>query len=124
MVSLARSHPRARRADGRGGRQGVCRGACVTVLTRIAERLRGEGGLLADAVVAPQADHPAWEPVEAIREGYLLHHGEARIVATDDQDLALLAGDRLYALGLADLAEMGDPGAGRPRPEGMPGQAF
>lgn len=80
----------------------------MTGLTRIAERLREEGGLLAEAVVAPQADHPAWEPVEAIREGYLLHYSRARVVATDDRDLALLAGDRLYALGLADLAELGD----------------
>jgi hypothetical protein len=95
----------------------------VTVLTRIAERLRGEGGLLAEAVVAPQVDHPAWEPVEAIREGYLLHHGEARIVATDDQDLALLAGDRLYALGLEELAEMGDLEAVRTMAEVIAGAA-
>jgi hypothetical protein len=30
------------------------------------------------------------------------------VVRTDDADLALLAGDRLYALGLARLAELGD----------------
>jgi hypothetical protein len=46
--------------------------------------------------------------VEAIREGYLEHYGEPRVVVTGDEDLALLAGDRLYALGLARLAELGD----------------
>jgi hypothetical protein len=81
----------------------------LDTLPRIAERLRGEGGLLAAAVADPDPALPAgWEPVEAIREGYLLHYGEARLVFTEDADLALLAGDRLYALGLAELAEMGD----------------
>jgi hypothetical protein len=46
--------------------------------------------------------------VEAIREGYLLHYGTGRVVAPDDPDLALLAGDRLYALGIARLAAVGD----------------
>ena len=83
----------------------------MTVLTRIAARLRAEGGLLGDAVADPIEAAPGWEPIETIREGYLLHYGGvggARILATDDQDLALLAGDRLYALGLAELAELGD----------------
>ena len=46
--------------------------------------------------------------IELVREGYLLHHGQARVVSQDDPDLALLAGDRLYALGLQRLAESGD----------------
>ena len=46
--------------------------------------------------------------VEAIHEGYLLHYGVRARRAPDDPDLALLAGDRLYALGLARLAELGD----------------
>lgn len=46
--------------------------------------------------------------VEAIREGYLQHYGEGRVLRTSDADLALLAGDRLYALGLSRLAELGD----------------
>ena len=37
--------------------------------------------------------------VEAVREGYLLHYGEPRLLAGHDDDLALLAGDYLYALG-------------------------
>lgn len=84
------------------------------------------GGLLAPAVtsdVTSDAEHgrlaaggarAARAPeeygllVEAIREGYLQHYGEGRVLRPDDPDLALLAGDRLYALGLARLAELGD----------------
>jgi hypothetical protein len=46
--------------------------------------------------------------VEAVREGYLLHYGEPRVVITADRDLALLAGDYLYALGIERLAGLGD----------------
>jgi hypothetical protein len=46
--------------------------------------------------------------VEAVREGYLLHYGEARLLVDIDRDLALLAGDYLYALGLERLSELGD----------------
>jgi hypothetical protein len=46
--------------------------------------------------------------VEAVREGYLLHFGESRLLAGHDSDLALLAGDYLYALGLDRLASLGD----------------
>ena len=46
--------------------------------------------------------------LEAIYEGYLLHYGEPRLFDGMDGDLRLLAGDALYALGLARLAERGD----------------
>jgi hypothetical protein len=46
--------------------------------------------------------------VESVREGYLLHYGESRILAGHDPDLALLAGDYLYALGIQRLAALGD----------------
>src|SRR5581483_7071800 len=46
--------------------------------------------------------------LEMIYEGSLLHYGSARVVLTDDPDLALLLGDQLYALGLARLAALGD----------------
>ena len=46
--------------------------------------------------------------VEAVREGYLLHYGEPRLLAGHDPDLALLAGDYLYALGLDRLAALDD----------------
>jgi hypothetical protein len=88
--------------------------------------LLAEGGLLAEALgPAPTEDGAlgaaaAAGPrstgreadvafvIEAIREGELLHYGASRIFAGIEPDLALLAGDRLYALGLARLAEMGD----------------
>jgi hypothetical protein len=46
--------------------------------------------------------------IEAVREGYLLHYGEPRLLAGHDEDLALLAGDYLYALGIERLAALGD----------------
>ena len=46
--------------------------------------------------------------VESIFEGYLLHYGRGRIVEDPDPDLRLLAGDHLYAFGLARLANIGD----------------
>jgi hypothetical protein len=46
--------------------------------------------------------------VAAVHEGYSLHYGHPRAMAIDDPDLALLAGDRLYALGLERLAVIGD----------------
>jgi hypothetical protein len=91
----------------------------VNPLSELAGELRASGGLLAAAVVADggPAEHGAIAEkrgpeyalvVEAIREGYLQHYGEGRVVRPDDPDLALLAGDRLYALGLARLAALGD----------------
>jgi hypothetical protein len=46
--------------------------------------------------------------LEAVYEGYLLHYGCPRLFERMDDDLRLLAGDALYALGLARLAEAGD----------------
>jgi hypothetical protein len=46
--------------------------------------------------------------LEAVYEGYLLHYGEPRAFVGMDPDLRLLAGDALYAQGLAALAEAGD----------------
>jgi hypothetical protein len=102
-------------------------------LTAVREALRAEGGLLAGALgehepsAAPtglldgslgaiaaagprSAGHEADIAfvVEAIREGELLHYGTPRLFDGIDPDLALLAGDRLYALGLARLASLGD----------------
>ena len=54
--------------------------------------------------------------VEAVREGYLLHYGEPRLLAGHDADLALLAGDYLYALGLDRLAALGDTAPSRSSP--------
>jgi hypothetical protein len=49
--------------------------------------------------------------VEAIYEGYLLHYGRPRLIDAPEADLGLLAGDRLYAIGLARLVELGDTAA-------------
>lgn len=51
--------------------------------------------------------------LESILEGYLLHYGRSRLVDTTDEDLRLLAGDHLYAVGLSLLARLGDLGAVR-----------
>ena len=94
-------------------------------LDRLAREVRDGGGLLAGSVAQPSQDGrygvlaAAGERaagreddyallVEAIHEGYLLHYAMGRVVQPDDPDLSLLAGDRLYALGLARLAELGD----------------
>jgi hypothetical protein len=54
-------------------------------------------------------DHPARAFVlEAVYEGYLMHYGTPRLFERLDDDLRLLAGDALYAVGLARLAESGD----------------
>jgi hypothetical protein len=46
--------------------------------------------------------------LEAVYEGYLLHYGSSRAFTDMDEDLRLLAGDALYALGLSRLAQAGD----------------
>jgi hypothetical protein len=97
----------------------------VRTLERLAREVRARGGLLAGAVSPASADgsygalaaagrRAAGREddyallVEAIHEGYLLHYAAGRVVRPEDPDLSLLAGDRLYALGLARLAELGD----------------
>jgi hypothetical protein len=72
--------------------------------------------------------------LEAVYEGYLMHYGEPRAFRGMDADLRLLAGDALYALGLARLAETGDleavallsdliSGSARAQAEGRPDDA-
>jgi hypothetical protein len=46
--------------------------------------------------------------IETIYEGYLLHYHAPRVVRAPEADLGVLAGDRLYALGLARLVKLGD----------------
>ncbi|HET6570988.1 MAG TPA: hypothetical protein VFG58_05820 [Solirubrobacterales bacterium] len=82
-------------------------------LQQLAEQLRGEGTPISPRVVdpaGPAAVLPAGYAyvVEAVREGYLLHYGDSRLLSGHDDDLALLAGDYLYALGIERLAAMGD----------------
>jgi hypothetical protein len=61
----------------------------------------------AERVGAEAAGTRAWV-LEAVREGYLMHYGEPRAFEGADEDLRLLGGDALYALGLARLADEGD----------------
>jgi hypothetical protein len=94
---------------------------------RLAAVLEAEGGLLAEAlrtdpvaadaepaVVAASGPRSAGHEdevallVEAIHEAYLLHYDVSATISQEDADLALLAGDRLYALGLDRLARLGD----------------
>lgn len=102
-------------------------------LHQLAELLRGETSVIGPYVVAPNerpvlgvlaasGARTAAAPggyalvVEAVREGYLLHYRAelgARVVVGVDGDLALLAGDYLYALGLERLAALGDLAAVR-----------
>jgi hypothetical protein len=54
-------------------------------------------------------DHPdRLFVLEAVYEGYLMHYGTPRAFSGMDEDLRLLAGDALYALGLSRLADRGD----------------
>jgi hypothetical protein len=94
-------------------------------LRALAERLRSE-----ETPISPHVVEPAVEPdfgplaaagpraasaageyalvVESVREGYLLHYGDPRLLRGLDPDLGLLAGDYLYALGIEGLAALGD----------------
>jgi hypothetical protein len=97
----------------------------MNVLDRLAGEVRGAGGLLAGTLAEASGDGAYGAAaasgaraagheddyallVEAIHEGYLVHYRSGRVVRPEDPDLSLLAGDRLYALGLARLAELGD----------------
>src|ERR1700742_258157 len=98
----------------------------MSALQRLVEELQDEGGLLAatvkpaDGAPEPHGDVVAARGpeyallVEAIREGYLQHYATGRVVCPSDPDLALLAGDRLYALGLERLPALRGPAAGGP----------
>ena len=89
----------------------------MIALDDLAAQLRGEGTPISPHVVDPdesQAFAPSGKHafvIEAVREGYLLHYGEPRLLAGHDSDLALLAGDYLYALGIERLAQTGDTAA-------------
>jgi hypothetical protein len=86
----------------------------VSVLTELIAVT--DPGLRAHAVAEPgppRFDEQVAGPertfvLEAVYEGYLMHYGEARLFAGMEADLRLLAGDSLYALGLARLADAGD----------------
>jgi len=66
------------------------------------------GTLVALGAAASRAPAAYALVIESVREGYLLHYGEPRVIVGADSDLRLLAGDYLYALGLERLAGLGD----------------
>lgn len=84
------------------------------VLQQLALQLREEDTPISPHVIDPDeaaAFAPAGEyalVIETVREGYLLHYADPRLLAGHDEDLALLAGDYLYALGIERLALLGD----------------
>ena len=96
------------------------------LLHALADELSDEGLLIGGLVrrpsdaAAPLADLLSAGPhtaargelygrvIECVREGYLLHYGVPRLLEETDPDLALLAGDYLYAKGIGLLASIGD----------------
>lgn len=88
----------------------------MSAITGLAAQLREE-----ETPISPYVTDPAEPPTElpadygyvfeAVREGHLLHYGSSRLLSGHDDDLALLAGDYLYALGIERLAQMGDTDA-------------
>jgi hypothetical protein len=86
----------------------------VSALARVVEALEPSVRAHAVAEHAPGELEPLVDDperafvIEAVREGYLVHYGEPRTLAGLDADLRLLAGDALFALGLARLADLGD----------------
>jgi|1186.fasta_scaffold357802_2 hypothetical protein len=77
-------------------------------MSELRDILAAEGGLLAAALGDESPANDAPLPVAAAREGQRLHSGTPDTVTRADPDLALLAGDRLYALGVERLAADGD----------------
>jgi hypothetical protein len=86
----------------------------AAALQLLAAQLREEDTPISPHVTDPSEEQAFAPPgeyalvIEFVREGYLLHYGESRLLAGHDPDLALLAGDYLYALGIERLAALGD----------------
>jgi hypothetical protein len=98
-------------------------GSVESVLVEVRDRAISLGGPL----LAPAPSSPAGEiaglaglvddlggsdaaafAIEAVREGFLCHHDSSRLLDLADEDLALLAGDLLYAIALRELAIAGE----------------
>lgn len=101
-------------------------GTAANPLAELTDLIGRQGGLVASVVsegepppapfgdLVRTAELGRREPIravvfEAVREGYLCHYGVTRVIDPGDADLALLAGDLLFALGLRELASLGRP---------------
>jgi hypothetical protein len=103
MASLVNSPPDT------GGRDVI--GTAGGAIQNMASAGGGDDGPAQLAASGPRAEGRREDYellIETIYEGYLLHYGTPRVALTADDDLGLLAGDRLYALGLARLVALGD----------------
>jgi hypothetical protein len=102
----------------------------IATVSRLHDLVAAEGEAIAPALAATPGDDvlgplmaaaAAARPdareyalvIESVLEGYLLHFGRTRLLDTADDDLRLLAGDYMYALGLSRLARLGDLAAVR-----------
>jgi hypothetical protein len=92
----------------------------MSVMEEIRRRAAADSPLWAAALLPGEPPEPEFAGrcpashllgVEMIREGYLLHRRRSRLFRDDDQDLALLTGDYLYAAGLVEVCRTGDLGA-------------
>lgn len=83
----------------------------TNALSSLAAQLREEDTPISPHVVEPTGEEYGTFVLDSVREGYLLHYAEPRLLAGHDADLALLAGDYLYALGIERLAAEGDTDA-------------
>jgi len=89
---------------------GAPRQALEEVVSAVDPRLRPYARELAtpDGLDLDVPDRGRAFTLAAVREGYLLHYEQAHAFEDMDDDLHLLGGDALYALGLERLAEVGD----------------
>jgi hypothetical protein len=88
-------------------------------LSAILHAVEQESRVWSSSLLAPERREAVvpWAPLcgerfapglEAIYEGYLLHHGRPRLFDASDASAALLCGDFLYALGLHWIAALHD----------------
>jgi hypothetical protein len=94
--------------------------SATDVWSVIAEEAGRESPLWASAARADPERQAVFSPLchdayavglETIYEGYLCHYGRPRLFAPEDDELALLLGDYLYAHGLVRIAATGSVGA-------------
>ena len=117
LVPLARPRREGDRTHRRSRGGIAARGVQMSALADLAAQLRAEDTPISPHVTEPDPGQAFASPgdyayvLEAVREGYQLHYDDSRLLTGHDEDLALLAGDYLYALGIERLAARGDTAA-------------